>query len=108
EDDEDGAVRRALLRAARSQGRTLAHEQAGAELAGVLRQLGYEPAGTPDGDVDLRNCPFHRLSRRHTQLVCGMNQALLEGVLEGRGEDPGRAEVCPREGRCCVVLRAAR
>lgn len=108
EEDEDGAVARALLRAARGQGRALGREETGEPLAALLARLGYEPAAAEDGDVDLRNCPFHRLSRRHTALVCGMNRALLEGVLDGRGEDPARAELCPREGRCCVVVRAAR
>lgn len=104
DEDGDGAVQRALLRAAAAEGRAVssAHE----DLLAVLRARGYEPALLPDGDIDLRNCPFHRLSSTHTELVCGLNHAMLGGVLEGRGEDPARAELCPREGRCCVVIRA--
>lgn len=105
EADDDGAVQRALLRVADSEGRAagVAH----AELLEVLRARGYEPALEQNGDIDLRNCPFHRLSRTHTDLVCGLNHAMIGGMLDARGENRDRAELCPREGRCCVVVRAA-
>jgi predicted ArsR family transcriptional regulator len=77
------------------------------ELCDLLEERGYEPSIEDNGSIGLRNCPFHRLSRSHTDLVCGLNHALLGGVLEGRGEDAERAELCPREGRCCVVIRPA-
>ena len=32
------------------------------------------------GRVVLVNCPFHRLAQTHTQLVCGMNHALVSGL----------------------------
>ena len=109
DDDGDGAVHRALLQAAGNEGRR-AGESAGSasqeELCEVLRQRGYEPSVSDNGDIDMRNCPFHRLSRSHTDLVCGLNHALLSGVLEGRGDDSARAQLCPREGRCCVIIRS--
>lgn len=74
------------------------------DLMAALRARGYEPVLTDDGDVDLVNCPFHRLAERHRPLVCGVNHALLRGLLAGRGEDPDQAELAPRRGRCCVVL----
>ncbi|MFC0673762.1 helix-turn-helix domain-containing protein [Brachybacterium hainanense] len=103
--DEDGAVRAALLRAAEAEGHAAvdAHE----DLQRVLAQRGYEPVIAADGAIELRNCPFHRLSRTHTELVCTLNHVLLGGVLAGRGEDPARAELCPQENRCCVRIRAA-
>ena len=76
------------------------------ELCRLLEERGYEPTIESNGSIGLRNCPFHRLSRTHTDLVCSLNQTLLSSVLAGRGEDPARAELCPHEGRCCVVLRA--
>lgn len=104
--DEDGAgaLRRALERAAESEGQAMG--EASGELVDLLAQRGYEPSLDESGDIVLRNCPFHRLSRTHTALVCSLNQTLLGSALTRRGEDPQRAELCPHEGRCCVVIRA--
>lgn len=98
-----GEVRAALLRAAAAQGRAAAG--ADETLSEVLRARGYEPQTDERGDLVLRNCPFRRLSRAHTELVCGLNEALLQGLLEGRGEDPARAELRPHDDHCCVVIR---
>lgn len=116
DDDDDGIVHTALLRAAGAEGRRfgaagsdpssdLSESSPQDELCDLLEERGYEPMVEANGSIGLRNCPFHRLSRSHTDLVCGLNHALLGGVLEGRGEDAERAELCPREGRCCVVIR---
>lgn len=110
DDDSTGVVRDALMDAAKKEGRRAGAEAehlTDDELVELLRKRGYEPEVTGTGDIDMRNCPFHRLSRTHTDLVCGLNHALLEGVLDGGGDDASRAELCPREGRCCVVIRAA-
>jgi predicted ArsR family transcriptional regulator len=76
----------------------------------VLEEHGFEPRHD-DGAVTLANCPFHRLARQHTQLVCGMNLRLLEGVLEGvadGGVPAGlTATLRPTPGRCCVRLEPA-
>lgn len=103
--DGSGSVRAALVAAAEEEGR--ADAENGEDLLATLADGGYEPALTADGDIELRNCPFHRLSQRQTQLVCGLNHALLRGVLAGRGEEPDRAELAPRPGRCCVVIHPA-
>lgn len=68
--------------------------------------LGYEPVA--DGDeVILRNCPFHAVMEVAPGLVCSMNTALLDGMLEGLRGSGVTAELDPAEGRCCVVLRRA-
>ncbi|MEU7747516.1 helix-turn-helix domain-containing protein [Nonomuraea sp. NPDC049158] len=69
----------------------------------VLRERGYEPYAD-GGTLRMRNCPFHVLSREQPLLVCSMNLALCQGVLEGLGDDPGRARLDPRPGECCVTL----
>ena len=69
----------------------------------VLSSHGYAPE-LVDGELRLRNCPFHALVGEHTQLVCGMNLALLQGVVEGLGLDQARPELAPRPGLCCVRL----
>ena len=48
--------------------------------------------------------PFHALARDFPPVVCGMNLALLEGVLDGLGETGLSARMDPRPGECCVAL----
>jgi predicted ArsR family transcriptional regulator len=72
----------------------------------VLEEHGYEPR--PDGDaVVLGNCPFHRLARTHTQLVCGMNLHLLGGVLDAVPDAGLDAGLRPVDGLCCVRMQPA-
>lgn len=104
DEDASGALRGALARAAEAEGRVVGASPG--TFVEVLAGRGYEPAVDEVGDVVLRNCPFHRLSRTHTELVCTLNRTLLGSALASRGEDPARAELCPREGRCCVIVRA--
>ncbi|HEU4532911.1 MAG TPA: hypothetical protein VFS00_02290, partial [Polyangiaceae bacterium] len=49
-----------------------------------------------------RNCPFHAIAARYPPLVCGMNLALYEGLLEGLGAARLEARLDPRPGECCV------
>ena len=104
-----------LQRSARSRGaasgraaRTQAPELAGDDLVtGALTAQGYQPYR--DGaDVRLRNCPFHVLASNHPPLICGMNLALLEGLLEGAAVPGLSARFDPRPGECCVVLMASK
>ncbi|WP_405527223.1 transcriptional regulator [Streptomyces avidinii] len=94
-----------------------------AEAMEVLAARGYEPhleGGEGDqgaeGDhgaegaaarvVRMRNCPFHAVAERFPPLVCGMNLALLEGLLGADG--PVRARMDARPGECCVVVEASK
>jgi predicted ArsR family transcriptional regulator len=58
----------------------------------VLEKSGYEPYRDETNAVRLRNCPFHTLSRRSPELVCGLNRAFVDGLLRGLGNEtaPGR------------------
>ena len=101
--------RAALERRAREKGRKLGEAAWSAGSDGrdaVLRALeeyGFEPR--PDGrDVVLANCPFHALAREHTELVCGMNLQLLDGVLKGVPASGLTARLRPAPGSCCVRL----
>jgi predicted ArsR family transcriptional regulator len=76
-----------------------------AQVGAVLRAHGFEPRPGADGDVVLRNCPFHRLAEQHREIVCGMNLALVDGLMAGVGAHRMRAELDPRPGQCCVVIR---
>lgn len=102
EADPDGPVRDALGAAARAHGASLVDDLAAEDLGGMLSQLGFEPF--EDDDVlRLRNCPFHRLAREHTELVCTMNLALMQGLLDGAGAT-GDAVLDPAPDRCCVAF----
>jgi predicted ArsR family transcriptional regulator len=72
----------------------------------ALATRGYEPFEDEAGVIRLRNCPFHRLAEQHRDVVCGMNEAYLEGLLEGLGRTDVRASLEPKPGRCCVAIRA--
>lgn len=78
-------------------------------LAGMVAALaaqGYEPEPA-QGEVRLRNCPFHALVGEHKDLVCGMNLALIEGVVEGLDLPSARPVLEPAPGQCCVSLKLA-
>jgi predicted ArsR family transcriptional regulator len=76
---------------------------AGAGLDEILAQRGYEPEHTPESPLRLRNCPFADLARRCPDVVCTINLALLQGIVDGAGV-PARAELRPDDDACCVVV----
>ena len=73
-------------------------------LLASLRDRGYEPREADSGEITLANCPYHALVQDHRDLVCGMNLAWAEGVLEGIGEPTAHARLDSRPDRCCVVI----
>jgi predicted ArsR family transcriptional regulator len=73
-------------------------------MVAALAAQGYEPE-TAAGEVELRNCPFHALANEHQEVVCGMNLALLEGVVEGLRLPSAEAVLDPAPGMCCVRLK---
>ena len=74
------------------------------DVKGALTQQGYEPCCGADGVIRLRNCPFHQLAEQHRELVCGMNLALVEGLVEGLGADGWHPALDPQPGQCCVAI----
>ncbi len=108
ESDPTGRSRAALGEAARRLGAELGSGfLAGAargEVEGALAQQGYEPSRGGDGVIRLRNCPFHQLAERHRDVVCGMNLALVDGLVAGLGADGWRPALDPRPGHCCVAI----
>ncbi|MFD3995232.1 helix-turn-helix transcriptional regulator [Streptomyces sp. NPDC058583] len=61
---------------------------------------------TAGATVRMRNCPFHAVAERFPPLVCGMNLALLEGLLGTDGAV--RARMDARPGECCVVVEPSK
>jgi len=74
----------------------------------VLAEHGFEPQSAADGTVVLKNCPFHQLAQRHTELICNMNLCLLHAAIAALGDTGLDARLEPEEGRCCVKLHPAR
>ena len=114
---EGRPVAEALRRAARDRGRGLAGVALGragsrrspaallAATRSVLDDEGYETRRDPAG-LTLANCPFRALAAEHTALVCGMNLAIMEGLLDRLGRLRHAAVLDPADGRCCVRLTA--
>jgi predicted ArsR family transcriptional regulator len=99
-----GAQTRAA--AGRVKERTAAPAMVPSGVVEVLVQRGYEPYR--DGTaVRLGNCPFRDVATQFPAVVCGMNLALLEGLLDGADAVGIRAVMDPRPGQCCVALVAA-
>jgi predicted ArsR family transcriptional regulator len=72
----------------------------------VLQEHGFEPR-TEGENVTLANCPFHTLAQEYTELVCGMNLRLLDGLLDGLARTGLTACLDPAPPRCCVRLEPA-
>jgi predicted ArsR family transcriptional regulator len=96
---------------ARRHGRAIgaAHTDTGSarpleQVAATLDEVGYEPRVESDRVV-LENCPFERVAREHTALVCGLNVDFVHGVVEGLGCQGLTANLEPSPGRCCVSVR---
>jgi len=97
---------RSLTEVARERGRRIgeSYDGPGDDLdraAGALEDEGFEP--TREGsEVSLRNCPFDKLARAHTTLVCGVNLDFVGGVIDGLACDSVEARLEPSPERCCV------
>lgn len=73
----------------------------------ALSRLGYEPRDEGRGVV-LANCPFHALVDDHRALICGMNHALVGGIVDGLGDRLRlEARLDPSPADCCVRLAPA-
>jgi predicted ArsR family transcriptional regulator len=113
-ESDRGAASRAALHDAAQQfgadlgGRSRSADDGGAgarqAAADVLRGHGFEPSQDDDGTIRLRNCPFHQLAAEHRDLVCGMNLALIEGLVAGLGANDLQPALDPQPGHCCVVI----
>ena len=78
----------------------------GEGLPGLLASLsrhGYEPVAT-DGEIRMRNCPFHLLAQQHRELICGINVELIGALKDHLAFGEFEAVYDPQPGWCCVVL----
>ena len=99
---EQAGAEETLYRVARRHGR---RTPPGAEVTELLTGQGYAPVADGPERIELRNCPFHRLAEQFPPVICGMNLAMITGLLDGAGLDgewAARMDAAP--GRCCVTL----
>jgi predicted ArsR family transcriptional regulator len=73
----------------------------------VLEEHGFQPYRQGQ-ELRLRNCPFQALSRHAPDLVCRMNEAFIEGLVRGIGNETVTVVLEPKPGQCCVKLRYSR
>ncbi len=73
------------------------------EVLAVLASHGYEPSRS-GSEIRLRNCPFHALAAEHRGLVCGMNLALIQGMISALDLQRAKVGLDPQPGMCCVAL----
>ncbi|GIF23958.1 putative ArsR family transcriptional regulator [Actinoplanes tereljensis] len=95
---EQAGVEEALYKVAQRHGRRLRKDATVA-----LTEQGYSPAAAGPDRIELRNCPFHRLAEQFPPLICGMNLAMITGLL-GDSDGDWTARMDPAPGRCCVTL----
>jgi len=72
---------------------------------GVLEENSFEPVRPDSERVRLRSCPFHPLADGARDLVCGMNHALVTGIVDGLRTPAIEAVLDPEGGECCIELR---
>lgn len=97
--EQAGADERARLRPGR-----LGTERALTVASTLVAEYGFEPSRDAPTCVRLRNCPFHPLAAKAPELVCGINQAFLSGVLAGLEAPSVEAVLAPGAAECCVEL----
>jgi predicted ArsR family transcriptional regulator len=76
-------------------------------VATALADRGYRPY-RDRAQLRLQNCPFHAVAERHRDVVCPMNLALVEGVIDGVGARRLTARLEDRPGECCVAVGPTR
>ena len=97
-----GAERRRRIRAGR-----VGADRALTLVAGVLEENDFEPVRLDPARVRLRSCPFHPVAECDRALVCGMNHALVAGVVDGMRMPAVEAVLDPDGGECCIEVRPA-
>lgn len=81
------------------------YDLVGGVLASAIdRSISEGEPRTSEREICLANCPFDRLATEHTELVCGLNLALVDGVIDGLGVSAVSAVLAPQPGFCRVKV----
>ncbi len=71
----------------------------------LLAGYGFDPYQDGTGGIALKNCPFRALAEEAPDVVCPINQSLIDGVLRGLGNKTVEIVAVDRRQGCCVNLR---
>lgn len=64
------------------------------QLITLLDELGFSPeSDRSDGRVRLHSCPMIEVAQQHPDIVCGVHQGMIRGILKNIGGDPDSAEL---------------
>ncbi len=111
-DADAGSARAAARRAGEALGKNArvraggrgGRKRIGEALVDVLDERGFQPRSEANGTIRLGNCPFYALAAEYRDAVCGVNLALLSGVLEGLRAPHLRAFPVEPDAGCCVAI----
>ena len=67
------------------------------ELAGIMRELGYDAQYSADNEITAHNCVFHKLAENCAE-VCEVDLTLMQKLT---GKKPAHQECMVREGKVC-------
>jgi predicted ArsR family transcriptional regulator len=102
-----GRMGKAIGTAARKGlGNRPSHKRLREALLATLVERDYQPR-EESGEIRLGNCPFQGLVADHRQLVCGMNLALVDGMIGGLGAPHLAAREDRQPDQCCIAVGAA-
>jgi predicted ArsR family transcriptional regulator len=73
------------------------------EVAGLMRQLGYESSARDGATIEALNCVYHELARAD-QTVCALDLALIETLADAHVEH--RACMARGDNACVFCLKA--
>lgn len=86
----------------RPSSRSFSRKQTMSCAAEALGDLGFEP-GPEGSSLRMHNCPFHAVVDVAPEIVCGLNQAFIGGLLDGLGgHESVQAILDPAPPDCCV------
>jgi predicted ArsR family transcriptional regulator len=91
----------------RRAGSRASHSTLLSAVRGVLDEEGYETRADPAG-LTLANCPFRAVAQQYIAVVCGMNLAVITGLLDRVGHLSFSARPTPRkDDAACAWPRRA-
>jgi len=89
-------------------------DEAVAKLAGIMRELGFEPRTVTGADgqyqLRLRQCPFLEVARQHPDVVCALHLGLMRGAADVMRAPVSVDELAPfaEPGLCVARLTGDR
>lgn len=107
EESPDKVVKTTRLRGAqlgKELGKRRRGQKASTTAKNRLGLLGFEPYISSPNELTLQNCPFYELSSQAPDLICPINKAFVEGLLNDADVDVQQSAAGPVDHKCCVSV----